>query len=362
MGTTGRRAGCLRRGLSALMASALIGAASAEDSPAIVNPRSETAGATLDRIHAAVYDFLQRQVELVDHWFVRKGRTPLPVPPFELRLGLSTLAARDSANGQVLTVPVDLDARVRLPNASRRLKLMLTTRDPTVIPGTSPRDETLAARVGVVRSWTEDIHATLGVRASAHGRLYAHLDWSPTWAGDRWKFYPFQRLYWQSADGLGGITSLVADRWQDRWDLRMAGSINWSEAKRDVDRRDLNQERGVEWDANAGLYYARELLREHDIGRIVDGADLARGTGVRVSVFGGPGHVHSGRVAVLQKGELWSRWIYYVIAPEIEWSRVSAWKRQFRLLAGVELFFRQDRRGASGVSHGGRHLGSPAPA
>jgi hypothetical protein len=344
------------------VACSLIGAAIADDGPADATPRTENAGAKLDRIHAAVYDFLQHQVVLVDHWFVKQGRTPLEVPPFELRVGWSALAARDTANGQVLTFPVDLDARVRLPNASRRLKLMLTTHDPTVIPGTSPLDESLAARVGVVRSWTEDIHATLGVRASAHGRLYAHVDWGPTWSGGRWKFYPFERLYWQSMDGFGEITSLVADRWRDRWDFRMAGSIKWSEAKRDIDRRDLNEERGVEWDANAGLYYARELLREHDIGRIVNGADLARATGLRVSVFGGPGHLNSGRIAVLQKGELWSRWIYYVIAPEVEWSRVSAWKRQFRLLLGVELFFREDRRGSSGVPHGGRRPAAPDPA
>jgi hypothetical protein len=105
-----------------------------------------------------------------------------------------------------------------------------------------------------------------------------------------------------------------------------------------------NEERGWAWDANIGVYYVHELLRESDIGRVINGADLARGAGAHFGVFGGPGHLDSARLTLLHKGELWGRWLYYVIAPEIEWNRTNDWRRTIILTFGVEMLFWSDRK------------------
>lgn len=306
----------------------------------------------LDQVQARTYHFLQPKVERIDRWFVRKGSEPLPVPPFELRLGLYGIPDRDATDRFHLKGLLDLDARVFLPNLDRRLKLKVTTFDPTLTPGAPPIEARRAARIGVERSWTDDVHATLGLMTSLRPRLYTHLDWSPAWTAGHWKFYPFERMYWESRDGPGEITSVMADRWQGFWNLRSAASLKWSEKQRDADRMLPGGGQGWEWEADLSLGHVTELLRETDIGRRISGGDMARGTSVRFSVFGTPGQANRYLLTFFLKRELRHRWIYGVVAPEIEWNRAYRWGQEYRVTAGIELLFWHDRLASSPVPRG----------
>lgn len=319
-------------------------------------PAPDSFGQKLDRFQAGTYHFLQPKVERVDRWFVRKGTEPLPVPPFELRLGLYGLPDLDAANRFHLKGLLDLDAKIFLPNADRRLKLKVTTLDPTLTPGAPPIEARRSARIGVERTWTDDFHATLGLMASFRPQVYTHLDWSPTWATGHWKLYPFERLYWESRDGAGAITSVMADRWQGFWNFRPAASFKWSEKQRDADVASLQpgHGRGWEWEVSLSLGYITELLRESDIRRRINGNDMARGTSVRFGVFGTPGQENKYLLTFFLKRELWHRWIYYVLAPEIEWNRVHHWGREFRLNVGIDMLFWHDRLASGAGSEAGR--------
>ena len=151
MRTSGRIRRCIQCGLLAVLTGAhhAPAFAAAETDPS--SPKSETFGEKVDRLHAGVHDFLQRQVEHVDHWFVRKNKEVLPVPAFEIRLGLYRQVELDTRNNLVLKMPVDFDTNNYLPNTNRFLKLKLTNCDPTLIPGASPLKEKRAPRTAVER-------------------------------------------------------------------------------------------------------------------------------------------------------------------------------------------------------------------
>jgi hypothetical protein len=77
---------------------------------------------------------------------------------------------------------VDFDAHIELPNIKRRLNLIITTNDPTMLPGkdvTEQQDKSL--RSAVVRQWTPDVSTDIGVRLRWKPELFANAIWSPTW-------------------------------------------------------------------------------------------------------------------------------------------------------------------------------------
>lgn len=314
-------------------------------------PVPMTFGEKLDLYQMRTYQYLQPRVERLDRWFVRKGtERPLPVPPLELRLGLYGLLDLDAVNRFHSKGTIDLDAKIFLPNADRFLKLKVSTLDPTLTPGTPPITGRRSARIGVERSWTDEFHSTLGLRTSLHPQLFTHIDWSPTWTAGHWKFYPFERMYWESKDGVGEITSVMGDRWQGFWNLRPAASFKWSEKKREVDWATQNGGRGWEWEVSLSLGYITELLRESDIVRRINGGDMARGTSVRFGVYGTPGQENMYLLTFFFKRELRNRWIYYLVAPEIEWNRAHRWVREYRLNVGIEMLLWHDRLAASPVA------------
>lgn len=345
-----RTCGCLRSGVLPLLWGSWPGCAWAGEEPGPPAPASF--GQRLDQFQARTYHFLQPRVERIDRWFVRKGAEPLPVPPFELRLGLYALPDLDAASRFHLKGLLDLDAKVYLPNVDRRLKLKVTTHDPTLTPGAPPIEARRAGRIGVERNWRDDFHATLGLMTSLRPQLYTHLDWSPTWTAGHWKVYPFERMYWESKDGAGEITSLMGDRWQGFWNLRPAASFKWSEKKRETDWTTQTGGRGWEWEVSLSLGYITELLRESDIGRRISGGDMAKGTSLRFSAFGTPGQENRYLLTCFLKRELRNRWIYCVVMPEIEWNRANRWRREYRLGVGIELLFWHDRLASSPAPRG----------
>ena len=308
-----------------------------------VEPAAGSTGEKMDQRHDRVYDFIQRQVASVDHWFVHDGQTPLPVTPFEMRIGMYGQLQLATDNRNLVTFPVEFDSRIELTNANRYLKLVITSIDPSVLPVEDHHDESRAVRLGVERTWKDDFHTTVGLKFGVHPQLYTHLDWKREITLGHYEFYPYERVYWETGNGVGEITSFMADRWQNCWNLRMAGAVKWSKKKLDTDSQLNNREHGWEWETSVGLGYVLELLRMKDIGRAISGDDIGRGVSARVYFSAAPGHATSTRFELFMKGEMWEKWIYYTIAPEVEWARTNNWKRDIKLKLGIEFLFWKGR-------------------
>jgi hypothetical protein len=341
----------IRRGLGMLLLAAWTGlpgwSQETDSKPTpIVNAVEPPAGSKGERMnlwHDRIYDFLQKQITRVDHWFVHKGETPLPVTPFEMRIGMFGQFERDTDNRNLGTFPIEFDSRIELTNANRYLKLVITSIDPSAIPVEDRHNESRNLRLGVERTWKDDLHSTVGLKFGVHPQLYTHLDWNREIPLGHYRLYPYERIYWETGNGIGSITSLMADRWQNRWNLRMAGSLKWSKKKLDTDTQLGNRENGWEWETSFGLGYVLELLRVKDIGRAIAGDDMGRGVSARVYFKAAPGHATSTRIELFTKGEIWEKWIYYIIAPEFEWNRDTNWRRDFKIKIGVEMLFWKGR-------------------
>ncbi len=154
-----------------------------------------------------------------------------------------------------------------------------------------------------------------------------------------WMYYPHQKIYWDSKDKEGEITSFIADRWVNSWDTRFTSSLRWTRDKMDSDKKDKNGEHGWLWDFGLIFGYAKELLQEPDVVRLMGGKDLARGAAIRLGILGAPWSRHVVSAKFLHKNQLRARWIYYYVEPELQWSLGDNWKKTIILTCGIEAIF-----------------------
>jgi hypothetical protein len=306
--------------------------------PAGEEPPKETFGDRLDRYHDKFYVFLHRKVERVNGWFVPDGKEPSEVPPSRWMIGLPVVVTLEPDNSVTGKVPFELDAYFRLPDANI-YKIYLSTTDPAELPSKPlpARDNSL--RVGLARSFHEYISTSLGVKIKNPPTLTARIDADTVFEHGAWMYYPQQKIYWDSKDKEGEITSFIADRWVNSWDTRITSSLKWSRDKMDSDKKDNNGEHGWVWDLGLVFGYAKELLEEPDVIRLMSGKDLARGAAIRLGLAGSPWSRHVISAKFLHKNQLRARWIYYYFEPEVLWSMGDNWNKTIILTFGIEAIF-----------------------
>ncbi len=308
------------------------------DDPAGGEPPEETFWERMDRYHDETYAFSHHQVERMNSWFVPRGEEPRDVPPSRLRVSLPGQVTLEPDHTITGKVPLEADIEMSLPDA-RRLKVYITTLDPTELAGTPLSERDTSLRVGVAREWHRYITASAGVKVRVPPVVFAWIAAGTVWEAGAWKYYPNQKISWEIKDGEGEITSFVADRWTNPWDIRLTSSLKWSRDKMDADDDAYNGEHGWQWDCGLIFGYARELLREPDVVRFMGGRDLARGAAVRLGLSGGPWSRDTVSVLLLHKGQLRARWLYYFVEPEVQWSREDDWVRTVILTCGIEAVF-----------------------
>ena len=292
----------------------------------------------MDRWHDETYVVSHQQVVRMNGWFVPRGEAAEEVPPTRLRISLPCeliLEPDDSVSGKF---PVEADVEITLPDAER-LKVFITTTDPNETAGTPMAERDTSLRVGVAREWLEYISASAGVKARIPPVVYAWVAGGTVWQRGAWRYFPNQKFFWDIEDGDGEITSFVADRWSNPWDIRLVSSLKWSRDKMDSDDRAGNGEHGWQWDCGLIFGYARELLREPEVVRFMGGKDLARGVALRLGISGGPWSRDTVSALLLHKGQLRARWLYYFIEPEVQWACDDDWARTITLTCGIEAIF-----------------------
>jgi hypothetical protein len=69
----------------------------------------------------------------------------------------------------------------------------------------------------------------------------------------------------------------------------------------------------------------------------VSGSDIADGWGLRGRVDGDIAQVLSYDLTLFRKGPLYKDYVFYVIAPEIQWKQSNGWKSEYTIQIGVEV-------------------------
>ena len=296
-------------------------------------------GGKLDWLHAKIFRIAQAPVDMVDHLFrpPRGERRIIELSRF--RLGVFGQGVRRNDKFDIAGA-LDLDTHIELPNMKRQTRFVLTTRDETALPGkdvTEERDRAL--RTAIEGQWWPAVSATVGVRSRVPPDLFANVAWSPKWKSGEWLLYPQQKVYWHSSDGFGEISTLFVDHWKDGWNMRSSTSIKCSEADWKRDRQAGRKDEGFRWSEVLIFGYAEELLDETKIERIVGGDDVARGLGIRLAAFGGFDVVDEYRAGVFARWPVRRRWMYLLVAPDVNWMRVNDWEHEWTLRCGVEMLF-----------------------
>jgi hypothetical protein len=166
--------------------------------------------------------------------------------------------------------------------------------------------------------------------------------------------YPEQKVGWESDDGAYETTSLMLNRWVNRWVIRPIASLKLSQARYKADMDQLNQEqqaaaaaglpppdgdylKGWDWELTLLSGYANELIDESVFGRLADASDVAQGGGFRFSVLGGLHIVESYNLTFLYRDHLYKGWLYYVIKPSVSWQDENDWAANYSLILGIDI-------------------------
>lgn len=296
-------------------------------------------GEKIDWFHYKVYDIAQTQIERIDSWFKPpQDEQSIASEPSRFRVGLYGEGKYQEYKDLDIKPVGDLDAEIELPNLKRRLKLIITTNDPTTIPGkTYIEQPDKSFRTVLMREWRRYVSTAIGVRLRWKPELFAYAVWARDWKAGNWLLYPRQKLYWEN--GIGEISTLVLDHWIKRWNTRFSTSIKWSKQSRDDDQMIGREDNGFRWSEVFLLEYAKELLDESQLGRVVSGDDIARGWGIRLSAFGGFHFTDEYRTGIFYRYPLRKKWIYSFAGPEIKWRNDNNWDREWVVKCGIEMFF-----------------------
>jgi hypothetical protein len=311
-----------------------------------VEPVTESWGSTegfgekIDWIHYKLYEIAQAQVEGFDSWFRPPTGEQSVTEPSRFRVGLyGEGKIREYKDTEVKPV-ADFDAEIELPNLKRQMKLIITTTDPTILPGrsfTEQRDTSF--RTSIVGQWLPELSTAVGVRLRWRPEVFAYALWAYDWKAGNWRLYPQQKIYWENKNGFGEISTLVLNHWINRWNTRFSTSVKWSRQDRDDDQKTGREDSGFRWSEVFLLEYAKELLDESQLGRVVSGDDIARGWGMRLSAFGGFHFVDEYRAGIFYRLPLRKKWMYAFAGPEIKWRNENKWAREWTIKFGIEMLF-----------------------
>jgi len=301
----------------------------------------------IDTTHEWAYQKSQDTVVWLDTRFVAENQKVVPTPPSRFRIGVYARPELET-DGTVSFSPVaDFHADVDLPNLERRLKLFVSTRDPTASPGEDAFESDNALRIGASRSFLKSWDFSAGIKARWEPEPFVFMRWSPEYTlGNNWSVAPQIKPFWQSNDGFGGLTSVVFNQWNRRMLFRQSLSLKWTQQQKEDDQNDSVNENsaqfgengeGYRWDSTTIYGYVPELLNEEDYGQRVSGDDIARGTVLKAQLTGSAVETLQANLTLYNKGPFYKDFVYYVVGPEVIWKSENDWKEAYQLTFGFEI-------------------------
>lgn len=302
--------------------------------------RTKNFGDKIDWIHANLFKTIQDQVQKFDYLFKPPKGEKRIVELSRFRIGVFGEGKINNHDNLDLNPLVDFDADIELPNMQRRMKFVITSRDPTALPGRDiAEQQDTALRAAVSQQWRKNLSADIGVRTRWRPELFANLVYGAEWKKGAWIVYPEQRFYWENESGFGEISTLAFDHWKNRWNTRWSSSIKWSEQDRETDHQNQQKDAGFRWSEVFIFGYATELLDETRLNRMISGDDVAHGWGLRLSAFGRFHIVEEYRAGVFYRAPLRKKWMYFSVGPEVNWMNANEWDREWMIKCGIEMLF-----------------------
>lgn len=286
----------------------------------------------LDYLASNVPRRVDTPIRTVDEYFAPEGMEKKKASQTKTRIGLYAELVEDE--GFDISFEPDFEIEVDLPNIERRMKLFVESGREDDLPGRSlsERDDQ-GVTIGV-GEWMENLNIMVdaGIRTRIPPELFARLSWRPRWSWKSWKYLPEQRVFWESNDkGFGSLTQLGIYRWIGEqkevfFRSQSAGKIN-----EDTD--------GFEWEQTLKLGRVKELIEEDRRGRGVGADDLARGYGIRYSLFGEDTIITEHRFGFGWRFPVYQRWLFADIKPGLEWKNDNDFETAYRLDVGIDVLF-----------------------
>ncbi len=169
------------------------------------------------------------------------------------------------------------------------------------------------------------------MRAKIPPEVFTRLIWSYEWNPGKWSIRPDERIFYESKDGFGALSSLYLNRWIGESEIGLLSptfSAKWA-----------TKEESLDWSINMDLVRAPTLLDESRRGKSFEWEDAASSQGFRWSVFGSHGVVDKYRAVIGFRGPLYKKWIYWELDPGLQWLRESDYKTGFVIRMGIDLLF-----------------------
>jgi hypothetical protein len=297
----------------------------------------ESWGDRLDYIHAGMETHLTAQIYDVDSYFAVPGEAPIKPPAAKFRMGIYLEL---DENGSKFAMDPDFDIEVSLPNMEKRWKVFITREGVGDLPGLQPTERENDLNIGV-RSWNERfrIKTDAGVKAKWLPEAFARVTWQPVWNAGGVRFYPYQRFYWESDDGFGELSQLVAQVWLGRKQRHTLRSV--SAAKYAEDTYGFHLEQTL-------IYgYVMSLIDETRRGKTIDKKNARKGIALRYTGFGTtdplPVIEESGiqrhRFSVVYRRPLYKEWMFLELIPQVEFEREDDWEQNISFRVGFDALF-----------------------
>lgn len=285
----------------------------------------------LDYIHRNVPNRMHGHVRYWDLKFVPEGQEAIRYAPSQnLSLALYTKTVLGASTSFELKPDLEMD--IDLPNMEHSLRLFIDSSSDDDLPGLDPVDrEDSGLTVGGRKIWDRlYLSFDLGVRAKWLPEVYARVRWRPDWKAGSWFFRPEQRLFWESDDGFGTLTSLNIHKWfhDTTWMFKSTSAVKITE-KDDFWR----------WEQTIGIGKALKLRREKDRGKNISRDDALNSYGIRCSVFGNDDEVREYRGIVSYRFPIYEEFIVLAVDPGIQWREQEEWDEEYRLDLGLEMHF-----------------------
>ncbi len=285
----------------------------------------------LDTAHDAAFVALNNEARRFDQRFAADPQDALATPDSRFRAAVYVQCTRD--NGLQWRVDPDFDADIGCPNFERRLRFFIHSSDLGELPGVDPAERKNNFQAGL-RHFAEtlDIQSDLGVKGGLPPRGFAKVEWKPNWGAGDWLFYPRQRVFYETDDGFGELSSFTAARWLlNRTFLKSVSALRWT-----------GESKEFEWEQSLIAGYVRCYLEEKHAGKIVNDQQTAQGISLRASVFGRKSSewtMDRYRITVVYRRPLHRKWIYLELSPGVEWAEERNWDAVPNIRVGLDVLF-----------------------
>lgn len=287
--------------------------------------------ARLDYLQTNVHRRISNPIRATDQFFALRDRERLATPDTRFRFGLyAEMVQRDGLEARL---EPDLEMEVELPNLERRLRLFVETAPEDDLPGRDlSEQEDRDLKLGVRKLFRRySISTDAGVRVRWVPEAFARIAWKPVWWAGLWRFRPQQRLFYETDDGLGEMTSLAIGRWfgASRRNVALSGtSGKWT----------FNDERYA-WEQTFRVAHILTLLDEDARGQGADWRSTAKAVALRYSCFGEETVVTTHRAMVDLRWPMYRQWVFWDVATGVEWANGYDWDEAFRLNVGIDMLF-----------------------